>query len=192
MAKRKKKVSKPEVTKLVIDHGTLIQWVGDSEDLTQESRDLSNKCRSYYDSKQWTSEEVRKLETQKQAPTVDNRIKPKMDNLMGMETANRTTAKAFPRTPKHEKAAEAATESIRYVLQDNTFNSTRSAMFDNILVEGSGGCEVFVKKKDPTRIYIKPIFWEILELNTDDYLKSTRRQYQYNEGEWISSTVTPN
>ena len=157
--KRKKEVVE---NSLEIDLGTLKKWVNESEDATQESRTLAEKCRDYYDSKQWTDDEVKKLSEQKQAPTVSNRIKPKMDNLKGMEAANRTTVKAFPRTPRHEEAANAATEAIRYVLQSNTYSSTRSSMFDNYIIEGTGGCEVFVKKDDPTKINIKPIFWDRL------------------------------
>lgn len=135
---------------LEIDQGMLCDWVEEFEDAMDDSMQLSNKCRRYYDSVQWTDAEVKKLRAQKQAPTVSNRIKPKIDSLMGMETTNRTTAKAFPRTQKHEKASEAATESIRFVLQDNIFERTRSAAFENMLIEMSGGCEVIVKpsKKD--------------------------------------------
>lgn len=146
------------------DLGVLTEWVTESEDATEDSRALSEKSRDYYDSKQWTDAEVRKLKAQKQAPTVSNRVKPKIDSLMGMETTNRTTAKAFPRTQKHEKASEAATESIRFVLQDNSFDKTRSSSFENMLIEGSGGCEVIVKpiKEDDFKIIINNIPWDRL------------------------------
>jgi hypothetical protein len=149
-----------------ITHGTLIKWVNEADDATVDGRALSEKCRSYYDSAQWTDAEVRKLKTQKQAATVINRIKPKMDGLMGMESANRTTAKAYPRTPKHEKGAQAATESVRYCLQDNFYEQTRSATWENLLIEGTGGIEVIVKpdKKDKKqfKIIIRPIMWDRL------------------------------
>ena len=156
-----KKSKKVEIEKSDgIDHGKLKEWIQEAEDATTDSRALSEKCRDYYDSKQWTDAEVRKLKEQSQAATVDNRIKPKMDNLMGMEASNQTTARAFPRTPKHEQAADAATESIRFVLDDNVYRRTRSQTFEYILIEGSGGMEIFVKPKDLERIYIKPIAWD--------------------------------
>lgn len=147
---------------LVFDHGTLVTWVTEAEDATEDSRALSEKCRDYYDSKQWTDAEVRKLKAQKQAPTVSNRIKPKIDSLMGMENTNRTTAKAYPRTQKHQQASEAATEAIRFVLQDNMFDKTRSSAFENMLIEGSGGCEVIVKpaKDNDYKVIINPIPWD--------------------------------
>src|SRR3990172_4034156 len=131
MAKRKK--SKPVTgynksvalpnTDVQVDeeHTQLVDWVNESEDLTLYARELSEKARNYYDSVQWTAEEVSKLKNQKQAATVINRCKPKVDSLMGMERANRTTAKAYPRTPKETKGATAATESVRFCLQDNMF-----------------------------------------------------------------------
>src|SRR3989304_4271565 len=88
------------------EHGTLIKWVNEADDATLYSRELSEKSRNYYDSVQWTNAEVAKLKAQKQAATVINRVKPKVDSLMGMEHANRTTAKAFPRTPKHPEGAK--------------------------------------------------------------------------------------
>src|SRR5260221_11608629 len=146
---------------LKIDQGMLCDWVEEFEDALQDSKELSNKCRRYYDSVQWTDAEVKKLRAQKQAPTVSNRIKPKIDSLMGMETPNRTTAKAFPRTQKHEKASEAATEAIRFVLQDNIFEKTRSLAFENMLIEGIGGCEVIVKPvKDEFKVVINQIPWD--------------------------------
>jgi hypothetical protein len=144
-----------------IDLGTLIDWVNESEDATTDSRGTSEKCRDYYDSKQWTDSEVKALNRRKQAATVINRVKPKVDGLLGLEKTQRTTAKCFPRTPKHDQAADAATEAIRYVLQDNFFNELRSQAFENIAVEGTGGLEVVVKEKnDEFKICLYHIFWD--------------------------------
>lgn len=149
-----------------ITHGTLVKWVNEADDATKDSRELSEKCRSYYDSEQWTGDEIAKLKAQKQAATVINRIKPKMDGLMGMEAANKTTAKAFPRTPKHEKGAQAATESVRFCLQDNFYDQTRSGAWENLLLEGTCGIEVIVKpdkkKKENFKIIIRQILWDRL------------------------------
>jgi Fe-S cluster assembly scaffold protein SufB len=144
-------------------HQKLIAWVNEADDATQASRTLSEKCRDYYDSLQWTESEKKKLAAQKQAATVRNRIKPKVDGLLGMEKANKTTAKAFPRTPEHEKAANAATESIRFCLQDNFYEQIRSAAWENMLLEGSGGVEVIVKEvAGAIEINLNHIQWDRL------------------------------
>lgn len=150
-----------------ITHATLVKWINEADDATIPTRDLAEKCRSYYDTDgQWTAAERAKLKAQKQAATVSNRIKPKMDGLMGMESANKTTAKAFPRTPKEEKGAQAATESVRFCLQDNFYDQVRSGAWENLLIEGTAGIEVIVKpdkkKKDHFKIIIRQIMWDRL------------------------------
>src|SRR3990167_6922606 len=144
------------------EHSKLIDYVNEADEATTGSRKLSEKCRSYYDTHgQWTDAERAKLASQKQAATVVNRVKPKVDSLMGMERANRTTAKAFPRTPKHTQGATAATESVRFVLQDNMYERLRSDTWENLLIEGTGGLDITVKAKDQGyKIVIKHIMWD--------------------------------
>jgi hypothetical protein len=146
---------------LKIDHGTLIDWVNEADDATVDSRQNAEKCRDYYDSKQISSSEAAALKKRKQAPVVINRVKPKIDGLAGMERTNRTTARAYPRTPKHDKDATGATEAIRFVLQDNFYPQLRSSAWDNLTVEGTGGVEVIVKSygKD-FKICIHHIMWD--------------------------------
>ncbi len=145
------------------EHGKLITWVNESDDATQSSRALSEKCRSYYDSEQWTDAEKVRLNAQKQAATVINRCKPKVDALMGMERANRTTAKAQPRTPKEADGALAITEAVRFCLQDNMYERQRSDAWENMLIEGTGGVEIIVKSKgDAYKVLIRHIMWDRL------------------------------
>jgi hypothetical protein len=171
MAYSKKKTSKssPQTTIGALtdeQHAKLVTWVNEADDATIESRELSEKSRAYYDSVQWSAAEVTKLKAQKQAATVINRCKPKVDSLMGMERANRTTAKAYPRTPKHTAGATAATEAVRFCLQDNMYERARSDAWENMLIEGTGGIEVIVKAKKGEdgeyKIIIRQIMWDRL------------------------------
>ena len=143
---------------------TLITWVNECDEATVGSREMSEKCRRYYDSEQWTAAEEAKLKGQKQAATVINRCKPKVDSLMGMERANRTTAKAQPRTPKHTAGATAATEAVRFVLEDNMYERQRSDAWENMLIEGTGGCEVIVEPKGESefKVKVRHIMWDRL------------------------------
>lgn len=146
-----------------IDHGVLVRWVNESDDATADARENAEKCRDYYDSKQLSSSEVAALKKRKQAPVVINRIKPKIDGLAGMERQNRTTARAYPRTPVHHNDASAATEAIRFVLQDNFYAQVRSAAWDNLTVEGIGGIEVIVKPQGKDfKIVLNHISWDRL------------------------------
>lgn len=124
---------------------TLIEYYENAEQSTDDSRRLSERDRDYVDHKQFTAEEVSKLNNRKQPPIVVNRIKPKVDFLLGMERQTRSDPKAFPRTPQHEDAAEAATDGIRYVVDNVDFDYIRSDVFENMLVEGTGGAEITIK-----------------------------------------------
>ena len=159
--KKKTKKEKLPVDTSDEEHGELIAYVTEAEDATVDSRALSEKSRAYYDSDQWTPDEKVKLSRQKQAATVINRCKPKVDALMGMERANRTTAKAYPRTPKHTEGATAATEAVRFCLQDNMYERARSDAWENLLIEGSGAIELIAKpQEDAYKIVIRQIMWD--------------------------------
>ena len=58
---------KKETPKESSDLTQVIDWVNESESATSDSRKTSEKCRDYYDSKQWTAAEAKKLNLQKQA-----------------------------------------------------------------------------------------------------------------------------
>ncbi|HKY21287.1 MAG TPA: hypothetical protein VJM31_08715, partial [Vicinamibacterales bacterium] len=77
----------------------LISYYEDSVTATFSARNLAERDRDYYDNKQWTSEEEQKLKDRGQAPIVINRIKPKIDFLLGTERQTRTDPHAFPRNP---------------------------------------------------------------------------------------------
>lgn len=164
MAKKSNKsVALPNSVDAVTDdeHAKLIRWVNDADNATFDTRELSEKSRNYYDTNQISPAEKKKMLGRNQAPVVINRVKPKMDSLMGMERANRTTAKAQPRTPKETKGAVAATEATRFCLQDNMFTRQRSDSWENMLIEGTGGVEVIVKPQgDAFKVIIRHIMWD--------------------------------
>ena len=125
-------------------------------DATQSERAEAIEARNYYDGYQWTETELLALKARKQPPITDNKIKDKIDYLVGMEIASRTDPKAFPRTPTHESDAEAVTDALRYVLDAEDFPKTRSDVSEGIMIEGVGGTEVGAKKvKDGVRVTIK-------------------------------------
>ena len=107
MKKKKEKLTTEidDVLAMVRSH------VDDFLTATEESRQLSERDRDYYDHKQWTTEEIAKLTKRKQAPIVVNRVKPKIDGLVGLVSVRNSDPKAYPRTQKHEKSAEACTDA---------------------------------------------------------------------------------
>lgn len=151
----------------------LSQLVKDFEaaiEATYDSRQLAERDRDYYDNKQWTSDERAVLNKRGQPCITVNRIKPKIDYLLGIERKQRNDPKAYPRTPQDADSADAATDAIRYVLDDNNWDFVRSDLFKNMLLEGIGGCEISAAphgniRPDGTsdyRITIKWIPWDRL------------------------------
>jgi hypothetical protein len=113
-------------------------------DQTQEERETAERCRDYYDGKQWTDEEVQALERRGQPVIVSNRIAPKVNSLVGFEKRGRTDPKCYPRTPKHDAEADAATDALRFVCGQNRFQSIKSDVAENLIIEGCGAVTVTV------------------------------------------------
>lgn len=128
----------------MLDVGDLCRMFEESEDSSYESRKLSERDRDYVDNKQLTAEEESTLKKRGQPPVIDNRIKTKIDYLVGLEKQQRIDPKALPRTPKHETDADGATEALRYVAEEQDYDAKRSGVWRNMLVEGYGGIGVSV------------------------------------------------
>ncbi len=140
---------------------TLESYVTDYSDMTYESRQLAERDTDYYNHIQLTAEEIATLEKRKQPTSIYNRIRPKVSTLLGMEQQTRTDPKAYPRTPKHDKDAEIATEGIRYVIDNNNFDVIASDVFLMLSVPGTGCVDVYGKaKKDTIEIKLKAVPWD--------------------------------
>lgn len=142
---------------------TLIRMFEASEESTIDERQFSERDRDYYDNIQWTDEEIAILKKRKQPIVTANKIKGKIDYLVGHEIRTRTDPKAFPRTPKEEQAANAATDALRYVSDASRFAQTKTKVWENVLIEGFGGCIVRCKH-GKTKVEITPqwIPWDRL------------------------------
>lgn len=123
---------------------TLVQWFEDAEEATEEARGKSEQARDYYDGKQLTSKELETLRKRGQPDIVINRIQPKINYLIGYEASNRTDPKGVPRTPNDEEAAGAATDGLRFVKDKTDIDQAFSGVWENMLIEGSGGLELVV------------------------------------------------
>jgi hypothetical protein len=129
-----------------LDVGDLCRMFEEAEDSTVTSRKEAERDRDYVDNKQLTTEELAELTKRGQPPQIDNRIKSKVDYLVGLEKQQRIDPKALPRTPVHEEDADAATQALRYVAEEQLFDEKRSGVWRNLLVEGAGGVIVTVEQ----------------------------------------------
>lgn len=152
----------------MMDIAKLRQMVEISIDETAPARELSERDRDYYDGYQWTPAEQAVLRKRKQPVITINRIKRKIDAMVGIEQRGRVDPRAYPRNPQDEAAADAATKALVFVDDDTRFDSKRSAAFENVLVEGYGGCEVIVEmKRGRPEVVINRLRWE--EIFFDPY-----------------------
>ena len=129
----------------LLDVADLCRMFEESESASLTARKDAERDRDYVDGKQLTSDELAELARRNQPPVIDNRIKTKIDYLVGLEKQQRVKPKAFPRTPRHEADADAATESLRYVAEAEDYEAKRSAVWRNMLVEGIGGFRVYAE-----------------------------------------------
>lgn len=125
----------------------LLRQFEESFDQSAHERAQAEQCRDYYDNKQWTDDEIETLKSRKQPIVTSNRIKPKIDSLLGFEKRGRTDPKAYPRTPKHDQDAEGATDAIRFVCDQNRFQQIKSEAAENLFIEGCGAATVTIRKR---------------------------------------------
>ncbi len=137
----------------------LVGYFDESEQNTDTSRAEAELHRDYYDGKQLTDTEIETLNKRGQPPVIDNKIKDKVDTLLGMEIEVRTDPKAFPRTPAHESAAHAVTDAIRFVADNNRLQQVKSDVGNNMFVEGTG-CASVTFNKNTQEIEVKHIMWD--------------------------------
>ena len=123
-------------------HARLVRWFEESEQACTDARTRSQRDRAYVDGDQWTRAEREALKSRGQPEISINYCRRKLDLLCGLERRARTDPKAFPRTPVEEDRADAATQALRYIADDNDFSVLRSRVFEEMLVEGFSGIEV--------------------------------------------------
>jgi hypothetical protein len=109
-------------------------------------REESDTARRYFDGDQFTAAEKHALQRRKQPITPENLVKPKIEALCGLERQGRVDPKAYARVQSKEDDANAATDALRYVEQDQDLDIKKSKVFENMLIEGFGGVEITVRK----------------------------------------------
>ena len=135
---------------------------------TMQGRSLSERDRDYYDHKQWTAQEEAKLRARNQAPIIVNRVKPKVEGLIGLYNMRKVDPKAYARTKKHQQASHAITDALRYVADSTDLNTVKMECANDFWVEGTCGAivEVKQKKNGDIDINVSRIPWDRLYYDT--------------------------
>lgn len=139
----------------------LVQMFEDAEEASYDARKDAERDRDYVDNKQWTSAEKAELAKRGQPATVINRIKGKIEFLVGMEIERRIDPKAFPRTPIHQDDADGASQALKYATDEERYDHKRTRAWRNMLVEGAAGFAVAVEQTSyGPEIRIRRLSWD--------------------------------
>jgi hypothetical protein len=149
-------------------HARLVRWFEECELTTTDGRRLSQRDRDYVSGYQWTREELEALKLRGQPDVTINYCSRKVQLMCGLERKSRTDPKAFSRNPSDDDKADAATQGLRYIADDNDFPVIRSAVYENLLVEGVGGAELGLEDDGKggaditiTQVPYDRLFWDI-------------------------------
>lgn len=125
----------------------LVRYFEEAEESSQTAREKAERDRDYYDGKQWTVEEAETLKKRGQPVIAMNVIRARINYHLGMEKKQRRDPKAYGRGPQDMEAADVATEALRYAMDRTEYQSSRSAVWENIKIEGCGALECSMKDR---------------------------------------------
>jgi hypothetical protein len=140
------------------DLARLKRYFTEHEQLTYSARRNSLVALDYYDSDQFTREELAKLRERGQPPIVVNRIKPAINGIIGVSEKGTSDPKCWPRNPGDEDSADAATDVLRYIADFNRFKRVKLEVFRDILVPGTGAA--LIGADADSQVTITQIRWE--------------------------------
>lgn len=143
------------------DLSTLVSQFEAAEEMTLDARKLAERDRDYFDEKQLTAGEEAELKKRGQPVIIKNRIKRKVNAMLGLEKQTRKDPKAFPRNPDDEDAARAATDSLRFVCDAARWDDLRSQCAKELAIEGTCAVKIGIKQtKDGLDPDLKRVPWD--------------------------------
>lgn len=157
------------------------EWV----DVYGAARDQSFRDQEYYDGDvkgtgwgQWTQDELRKLCARDQPPTTRNHVARKVHAICGVEQRGRAEPRAFPRTPKDQKAAEVATDSLRFAKERARLNITSQLGLLDLTIAGYCGSEIEGAKDALSESHIE---WR------DIAFDPRSRKHDFSDARWLAT-----
>lgn len=136
----------------------LKKYFADWQTLTSEGRAENVIEIDYYDGIQLTKGEKLVLSKRGQPDIVINRIRPAINGILGVIQRGKSEPRAYPRTPKDEGSSDVATDTLRFISDENRFPATKIRCFKDMLVPGSTAAQVLV---DPDlKVKIEQVRWE--------------------------------
>lgn len=110
--------------------------------------DEQKEARRYYHGSQWSWKAVEEFRKRKQPIVTYNREAKKINAIVGLLERQRQDPRAYPRTPMDEDAADIATASIRYVLDEQRWKEKSPVVALTGGVDAIGGMELVIEQGD--------------------------------------------
>ena len=111
----------------------------------------SARCCDYYEDRHWTKEELETFKRRNQPATHINRLKSKINNMIGMLERKNLAPKALPRPESniHDADAAAMSDAIKFVVDNTKFKETKLEVAKDLYIEGQAcGVELIVDGED--------------------------------------------
>lgn len=108
----------------------------------REEIDEQIDARRYYNSVQYTADQIKVLKLRKQPIMTFNKIAEKINGYVGQIENLRQDPKAYARTPQHEQGADLATATLNYVLDQQDWNAKSPEAALTGAIDGVGGMEL--------------------------------------------------
>lgn len=116
-----------------LDFGQYKNWWQEAVDTYAPARAQHIRDEEYYDGDvagdgygHWTRKQLQTLLNRNQPPVTRNFICRKVNGISGVEQRTRSEPRALPRTPKDQKAAEIATDCLRFIKEKTRWSNVKS------------------------------------------------------------------
>lgn len=149
-----------------VDHPTWVNW-----------RKNAIECFKYKEGDQWTTNELTELKARGQPPTVNNQISVTVERMVGQFVKQKTRIAYRGRNPQDEPLAQALSDTLLFVRQNNQLEFEERDMADDGFTGGFGALETYISFDDVFQPEVKIRHLSPFELFPDPF----SRRYDWNE-----------
>lgn len=129
----------------------------EARDMTNIAREAAKKRRRYYDGKE--DEAIRKKLRAKNQPDFNiNNVRIGVEGMVGVVERGKSDPRAYPRTPQDEGSSEVATDTLRYIVDQNRWQQNKLKVFRNMLIEGTSA--VLIEVDDQLEVKLRRVRFE--------------------------------
>lgn len=149
--------------------GLYRRWFREAVDHARKWQDEAREDYDFFEGRQWSHDEIRKLEASGRPALTINRIKPLLQILSGYQRLNRYDIEFLGRTPDDVDIAQVRKGITKYILDSCEYTTHESNVFLDAAICGLGWFfvgyeydedgddgEAYVRREDPFGVYVDP------------------------------------